>query len=273
MIIETDIGNDPDDALALTYLIYNNVEISAILIQPGFIGQCCIVKEIFRNLNKTTPLIFQDSVMDDSKFVLSNFHKAIVKNTNYAYDGVSKDYLKDNRSDEDIFIIGPPKGLVDDILDNDGNYSKNKMLMEGGYISYEDVEEYGITLEHKSNDFIGHKMYQSYNSCGISKNFDGFINSFTPENVHFITKSLNHTMTYNGQKSQFKYLQYLFDNIKSGKKMHDLVAAYSYLHKHKLKIVKGEMKIMGQKNYVELYSSINHNIIVDVDREHFWKSI
>ena len=272
MLIETDIGHDPDDALALTYLIYNNIPIEAILIFPGFIGQCCIVKEIYNHLNKTPPPILSDTTPNENKFVLSKFHKNIVKNTNYEYDGKSVDYLKNNKINGDIFIIGPPKGLVNNIIENN-NYFTNKVFYQGGYISYEDIENYGVCIHYKKHDFIGVKMVQSYNVSAISKHFNRFTQSCAPNNLHWITKSLNHTVMYEGQPSKYPYLEFLLSKIDKGKKLHDIVAAYCYCNQDKVQIVKGEMKIIGQKNYVDIFSQIEQNIIVDIDRPNFWMSL
>ena len=56
LIIETDIGHDPDDFFAITYLAAAGVNIRAILISPGDPDQIAIAKLICDQLGLNIPI-------------------------------------------------------------------------------------------------------------------------------------------------------------------------------------------------------------------------
>ena len=273
LILETDIGHDPDDSLALSYLIENNIDIKAILVTPGYDMQAKIIRGIFKGCKVKCPLLFKYIDNDEKNYDYSSYHKCInIQGIKDTYDGYSKDFI--DFDNHDILIISPAHGIVDSCKKNNINLKNNNIFMQGGFVSHQCTKDYGITNVHFCEEFNDIEKCTCYNVSGMADDFNYFKTLMNDTHVSFITKGITHSFIYSETfKSKFKYLNYLFSNLKVGKKLHDLVAAYCYLNNDNI-IVKGEMCITYKKeNYVVLYTDIKHNIIVGFDISKFWNTI
>jgi len=140
LIVETDIGHDPDDFFSLCYLIASGVNIRSILISPGDPDQIAIARFLCEETGLRIPI--GTSKTDRTKLSSGSIHHDLLKKYNYHLeqkaDGLGADILEDvvrNFPDSELFIIGPVSNL--------GNYfSKHpeihfkRATMQGGFLPY-----------------------------------------------------------------------------------------------------------------------------------------
>jgi len=117
LIIETDIGHDPDDFFALCYFFSAGVDVRAILLSPGDESQVTIVSFLLKELGKEhIPIGVPELCRRKEK--LTSIHKYLVKKYNYPCHSdksyLGKDVIYDTLlkyPDSELFICGAVKNI------------------------------------------------------------------------------------------------------------------------------------------------------------------
>jgi len=140
LIVETDIGHDPDDFFALSYLIAAGVNIRAILISPGDPDQVAIAKFLCKETGLNIPI--GTSKENRTKLSSGSIHHELLKDYNYSLteksDGLGVDILEDvvrNYPDSELFIIGPVSSLGKYFVKHP-EVTFSRATMQGGFLPY-----------------------------------------------------------------------------------------------------------------------------------------
>ena len=111
LVVETDLGRDPDDLFALCYLISAGVEIDTLLITPGDPDQLAIGYFLSEYLDQNFKVI--PSIDNRNKKSSGGVHYDLLRKYGYPLEYKSPynaldDVILDNK---DLFIIGPPTAI------------------------------------------------------------------------------------------------------------------------------------------------------------------
>ena len=265
--METDIGRDLDDFIALCYFIDAGVDICLITISPGDPDQVALTKFLLKECGLIIPVGV--SSVDRNKRSIGGTHVELLNKYQYTgtekHDGLGSQLLFDIlKTEENIeyFGCGPldsigavfgDKFYLERDLVHAAPYPK-KVTVQGGYVSYEYLEKHGITPQVKLDKFVGKEFVPTFNLCG---NVDAAKHVLEmPIEKRFISKNVCHTIVYENTmhavmcsvrpKSRAGELlrevmgMYL-KNHPNGKKFHDPAAAVCHLHPEIGTWVKGRL--------------------------------
>jgi hypothetical protein len=205
LLLHTDIGHDPDDAIALAYLLESGYNPDYITIAPGFKGQCDIVYGILREYDrKPYPIIMR------SEDKIGNYepgkHSALMAN------GLFYDLLMGTIPVKDAIIIGPAKNLG-------GRIKANRMFFQGGY---------SPNSVAPLDKFKGETHVQSFNPSGARSDFKQLLSDDAIVAKYYIGKNVCHGFTKADVekiwKPKSKKMANFFDEHKPTKATHDVLA-------------------------------------------------
>jgi len=205
--LHTDIGHDPDDAVALAYLIERGYVPDYISITPGYTEQSSITTRILQeyDLVEKGPTLFK---VEDNPDECNTYHPGKHKMLNCV-----PFYLEPlvTLPSTDLIVIGPPKRL--------GNKLKSQRLwFQGGYSpnSIKPLEK-----------FIGRESVQSFNPSGAREDFKKILDSDIPEK-RFIGKNVCHGFTKKDMiriwQPKSRIMKTFLDKLDDTKAMHDVLA-------------------------------------------------
>jgi hypothetical protein len=286
LIIETDIGSDPDDFFALCYLLSTGIEIKLIIVYPGYNSQISLVNFI---LNYTNRKILVASSKEKNKAgVLNGFHLRL--NNLYRFtpyvspDGAGKDFISEiinNTRNCDLIIIGPPKG-AGDFARLHPEYKFGNITIQGGFIGY-DVHNIQCKRLKK---FDGVITYPTYNLNGCISGTEALMNADCVSR-RFVSKNVNHTVIYNDRindwfkelKPENKAMELFLESaqlldLNKGKKFHDPVASVCHIHPEIAAWVKAKLYYGKSDKGYEWGSALDEkgdDIIVNIDYLKFWE--
>lgn len=214
LYIETDIGHDPDDVIALRYLMLKGVDIKGIIIMPGYAYQYAMARKVCPGV----PLYGSERRDNKESHCFSKLYKRMIAdNKNGCYDIHTKD-LKDNTG-ADLLVIGPPK--------NAEFYTKgvsiNRTVFQGGFIPYS-VHRPKITLDK----FESLEYNQSFNPGGCREGVE-LIKAATSQ-IEWVPKNVCHTVCLKNTKFHDEFLNDYIKGFSPDKKIHDAVAAILYIN-------------------------------------------
>lgn len=208
-LLHTDIGHDPDDIIALSYLISRGDYVpSIVFINPGFTQQALIVDSIYKQFGLNRPTIYA------SHKPLKQYQGSKALNEILSLGSDSSIELSPCNAIEcaTALVIGPPKGLW---------IKCNKMVFQGGY---------SANSINPLEKFIGKKSVPSFNPNGARIDFlllrdkaEINIRYYVGKNVcHGYKKSdVDPKMSYSFPSAIKRY----YDSLSKEKAMHDLLAA------------------------------------------------
>jgi len=211
--LHTDIGHDPDDIIALSYLISRGDYVpSAVSISPGFKEQVLIVDSIYREFGLDRPRMFVSTTPTKSYTGSKEVYKIISRGVDD-----SAELLEDNPVNEStLLVIGPAKNLRADKC--------HRMIFQGGYSpnSVSPLEKFKLQMSA-----------QSFNPCGAKKEFSQLLNNQGIENKYYVGKNVCHGYTKRmcNITGLPKILQSYYDGLSPDKAMHDVLAAKMMINK------------------------------------------
>ena len=286
MIFESDIGHDPDDFWTLCWFIENNIKIHGITIHPGYKDQVAFVKFVLKECGLDIPVGTLGK--ESEKPGIQGQHGTFLHKYHYPMreeaDCNSVDLIKQFK-DEDLFIIGPFTNVAK-YIDTYPEGTFNKVFVQGGYISYEEMEKNGIIADIKKEHFVGYPKQPSTNVCGASKYVEPL--KARSNDISFITKSLCHTVRINrdiftqyfdekpknrGGELLREALDMYLGYGKQDKAMHDVVAAHFLIRPQYYKFLKGAMYCSGGKCWFDTSTDGKNNVAVAMDREQYWNDL
>lgn len=254
-LLHTDFGHDPDDAIALAYLIEHNACPDIIGITPGHIQQN---ESLSGLINK---------YWDDCRVRLNNAAYTS-KNVEYKNDYTTGKYkifndstlLNINLETSELstlsitkaIIIGPPKNI--------GNLQCEEIFIQGGY----SPNSINPLAKFRHETFV-----QSFNPSGAKIDFNKIVESTNIKTKYFIGKNVCHGFTKDILSKiwqpQNVTVKKFWDKLSNSKAMHDVLASILYLNKdfgiwEQAKPVWKGSKLSTIPTNEEIYSLIGLNI-------------
>lgn len=224
-LLHTDFGHDPDDAIALAYLIEHNHIPSTINIVPGFWKQEQIlsgfmdlyISYVFNNINYCKPA--QTINQNKEKKYDVGKHKIFINGSKRIFFPYDKKY---SMSDSDFvfnkaLVIGPPKGLAN-------NLECEELFFQGGY-SPNSIDQL--------DKFKGEQAIQSFNPNGAKEDFNYLIETNKIKRKYFIGKNVCHGFTKSNMSWSPKnpIVAKFWNELSDNKAMHDVLAAMLFINK------------------------------------------
>ena len=230
IIIDTDLGRDPDDFLAITWLLAVGYNIKAIVISPGHEDQVAVAKFILNRLGLTIPVGV--SKPDKTKSSSGGSHYKILERYKFAKeakeDGLGWDIINSvYHENMELITIGPPTNTGGFLFGNDKIFKK--ITMQGGFLPYSLYSPQNIL-----DKFVGKNTIRTFNFGGDTRS----TNIILERNCHerrIVGKNVCHTVVCDKEKlKNFKphndaaklFVEFLTLHLdkKEGKAMHDPIA-------------------------------------------------
>lgn len=214
MLIMTDLGHDPDDAIAISYLIEHNCIPDSIILSPGFPIQVEIAAGLC-DLYKIKPnLITAKDLKSNGKYIPGK-HKILLGKS---YGSFPLTHPKLNSFVESkALIIGPATNLGDKL-------KCGTMVFQGGY-SPNSIKPL--------DKFAGVEAVQSFNPCGAKNNFNKLLESKEIYCKMYVGKNVCHGYTKEELRRSWqpenKIVRSFWNELKDEKAMHDVLAAQCLL--------------------------------------------
>jgi hypothetical protein len=281
LIVETDLGRDPDDFFALCYLAAVGVDIRAITISPGDLDQVSIARLFCKELGLDIPVGV--GKLDRKKQSSGGMHYDLLEKYGYSksmeHDGAGAEIIRDTiiqYPESELFIIGPATS-VGKFLANDNEKIPQRATMQGGFISY-DLHDYPCKRLEK---FEGKTWVPTFNLNGDRKGGVAFIEADIPSR-RFIGKNVCHTIVYDADvHKRIKPKNRASELFKEGmdfylmrhdeKKFHDPAAAVGHLYPKVFSWVLGKIQKMESGWGTTLDG--DDFIAADVDYDQLWEHI
>jgi len=282
LIIETDLGRDPDDFFALCYLMSAGVDIDAILITPGDLDQIAIGKFLVQHLQQDIPILA--SQKDRTKKSSGGVHYRLLNKYKYPLSAIPDGHAEEVASirDKDIFVIGPPTA-IGQIIDECRGEPVNQITVQGGFIGY---DVHGLPCE-RLEKFENKTTVSTFNLGGAPKQAQSLVNYPYVKERRFISKNLCHTIVYTNEVNDIvnaydcpnesirllrEGMSLYLENHKDGKKFHDPTAAVCHLHPEIAVWAKAKLYCVKNQWGAELDDN-GDSIIVDINRDKLWECI
>jgi len=284
MIIETDIGNDPDDFFTLCYLIAAGVNIDAIVITPGGFAQVAITKLLLEECGLNIPVGVSD--VDKVNGNVNDMHSKIVHENrsctwlaSVKHDGYGHDIIASVANNESEFLIIGPATNIGRHLSSRLFFKASKATMQGGFLPYHLHNHDVVRLD----SFEGKKFVPTFNLNGNRQAGLQFLDAdisrrnMVGKNVcHTILfdKDMHQKMSYNNHPASilFKMGMDIYLKKHNDKKFHDPVAAVCHLHPEIGTWVRGKT-IKETSGWTTELREDGDFILADIDRERFWEHI
>lgn len=289
LIIETDIGRDPDDFAAIAWLITAGVNVRAILISPGDPDQVAVAKYLLKNCGVENCLVGVPNLQRDKGSSGGRHIWMLEKDrfpTRMQADGLGVDIIREVLSthhDVSFFACGP--------MDSIGRF-----VMEGGVVEH-------ITIQ---GGFAGYEIYSPKTRIRAFEgkthiptfNLNGnlgaaqVITGDSKIRRRLVGKNVCHTILLTDiHQRQIESIPdvnlaramlraslslCLRSGLRTFKKFHDPVAAVCHLHPEIGTWIKGRPELIRKPAplgpcWGTAPDPDGDDILVDLDREKFWK--
>ena len=283
IIVETDLGRDPDDFFALCYLHGAGYHIRAITISPGDPDQIAIAKGLMKELGLQIPV---GAARGGDKSSSGGVHEKFLRRYGHplreAPDSVGSAVIhitKQAYPDAELFVCGPPQN-VGRYLEEFPDTPFRAVTIQGGFVPYS-VHTYDVPRLDK---FEGRETVATFNLNGDPKAGEKLIQSGSP--LRMVGKNVCHTIVYD--KERHRYVQEVAPTSRAGelfrevmsmylenhtdKKFHDPTAAVCMRHPEIGTWVMGHpYRTLGR--WGTRPDPVGHPCLVDVDRTALWEHI
>lgn len=282
MIIETDIGNDPDDFFTLCYLAAAGIKIDAVVIVPGGPGQVAITKLLLEEAGIDAPVGVSHP---DKKHESNGVHEKVVqtyRSSGWAakHDGLGHDIIASVANEDSEFLVIGPVTNFGNYLKSNPDYRCKRATMQGGFLPYH-LHHLNVT---RLPNFEGKGFVPTFNLNGNRPAGLAFLGA-NIEDRRMVGKNVCHTVVFG--EDQYKMMQdnphpaaklfmagmriYL-DRHPDGKKFHDPTAAVCHLHPEIGTWVRGRT-IKVESGWSSVLDLDGDNILADIDRDKLWHHI
>lgn len=167
-IIETDLGHDPDDILAICHLVEAGHTIAGIGLVPGAPEQVKLATGLRRSLNMDFPVGVSKL---DAKQEKVGVHDTIIKTYGWRdtkHDGLSQDVFRsvfEKEPDVSVLIIGPAPGIG-----KVAHLCKKEVFFQGGFLPY-NLHQPTVVVDK----FVGQEAVPTFNFNGDRKAVDAIL--------------------------------------------------------------------------------------------------
>lgn len=223
-LLSTDLGHDPDDAIAISFLCENGYIPHELVLHPGYHEQIDIASRIYNqySLFGIPPTSCTKANCESGKYNPGK-HSIFLQKLVHKFARVP---INNNLVVDRALIIGPALGL--------GNIECNQLFMQGGYSpnSIEPLEK-----------FKGMTSVPSFNPNGAKKDFNEIVESKKIKEKYFIGKNVCHGFTkaklkevWQPQETHEFYpvtslVKTFWDKLEDEKAMYDVLAAMLFVNK------------------------------------------
>ncbi len=193
LIVETDLGRDPDDFFALCYLVDAGVRLRALVISPGDRDQIAVAKGLLAELGLDIPV---GSARPESlKLSAGGVHLRFLERYALAArrepDGPGHEVIAAVRAqhpDVELFICGPMHNVGRHLAMDPNPF--RRATVQGGFLAY---TAHAHPVMHLQK-FEGMETVPTFNLNGDVKGATRFLESATP--TRFVGKNVCHTIVY-----------------------------------------------------------------------------
>jgi inosine-uridine nucleoside N-ribohydrolase len=287
LIIETDIGRDPDDLWALLYLLSTGCRPHAVVISPGDKDQVAIASFVRDELGCNYE-IGARRLDSDKTSCRGRYHQSFLDRYGYPYevkpDGYGPDVVErtfGTHPNTELLVIGPLSNVGEHIKRSERFWCR-KATMQGGFIGYDVHGKASVRVEK----FEGRTRVQTFNLNASKELAFDFLKANIEER-RFVGKHICHGVVYdqvahdqvnvinpkNRASELFREAMSLYLTMHpEGKKFHDPIAIACHIHPDIAVWVKGTLsKVKGEWG-ADLNDSGDY-IAVDLDYDRFWECI
>lgn len=295
LIVETDIGRDPDDAMALMWLLGSEQwDIRCVCITPGDVDQIAMCRAIFAKCNIEIPVAIPKKNWGQRIDKLSsggvhyrwlNHHKMSLHSK---ADGIAEDIINQYYTEDTTFYtIGPLTNIKEWFYSTGELFVRNPTFVQGGFCPYSRYEP-----KVKLDKFEGQEYVPTFNFNGDRPGAQMMARQFI--NAKYIGKNVCHTMEYtrdlvprvhdgtcHADCSEHHHMgRYYFEQFSDMyfdkhdvKKFHDPTAAI-LMTKPELGVwIQGRPHYDKGKWTTHPRGNGNQQVLVDIDREKFWETM
>lgn len=207
LVIETDLGHDPDDLFAVCYLHSAGYDIKALLLSPGHPYQVALARMLCKTIGIDARIGVSkksDGSKDEAQ-LNGGFHTYLLDlywdKDSETCDELGKDVLADvlrEHPDCELFICGPAKSTGRFVMDNPG-VAIPAVWFQGGFLGY---AQHGHSVP-RLPAFEGRLTCPTFNLNGAAAESKAIIAHPGIGSLSFISKNLCHTVVYNQQQHEF----------------------------------------------------------------------
>jgi inosine-uridine nucleoside N-ribohydrolase len=282
LIIETDIGHDPDDLFAISYLIAAGVNVRTILISPGDPDQIAIAKLLCDRVGLKIPI--GTSKENRTKLSSGSIHHDLLKKYKYPLeakaDGLGSDILEDvvkNYPDSELFVIGPVSS-IGKYIERHPDFQFSRATMQGGFLPYSLHKPAVINPFFEESDWL-----PTFNLNGDRPASVRFLEANIKDR-RLVGKNICHTVLFTKERYHaagscnsdaaklFAEGANLYFTRHDEKKFHDPTAAVLHLHPEIGTWFRGKTTKMKSGWTTEANPEGDH-ILADIDYEALWNHL
>lgn len=302
LIIETDIGHDPDDVFAICYLHSVGVNIRAIVVAAGKKVQdkdeapymVALVKFLCKELGLDIPVgHFPNEaklpIVEANRQHYGAFHIDLLEQYGHPLkaesDGTGQEVLTQAFKDypnAELFICGPMLN-TGRFLMQDEVTEITRATVQGGFLPY---SVYSPSVRLKK--FEGKNSFRTWNLDGSVQDAQTVIHAPNIKQRRFVSKNVCHTIIYDKEIHElvkdapannradeiFRDGMELYLQKKSSKAFHDPAAAVCHLHPEIATWVKGDLLYdISEGKWTTRANEAGDDIIGDVDRDTLWQHL
>jgi pyrimidine-specific ribonucleoside hydrolase len=281
LVIETDIGNDPDDLFAIAYLIAAGVNVRAVLVTPGDPAQVAVCRLLLTRAGVSCPVGVAKS--NRTSTTANSIHGDLLKKHGLSAsaepDGDGVSVLASalaHYPDSEAFVIGPVASI--------GRYLRERVnpfgraTMQGGFLGYHQHEFACPRLEK----FAGCDWADTFNLNGDRKGADAFLSAPIAER-RMTGKNVCHTVLFDAGvrarlRPQSAAAEFFceaagFLLARTGeKKFHDPTAAACHLHPEIGSWVRGRT-VRKDRGWGTNLDPTGDHVLAAVDYDALWERV
>lgn len=281
LIIETDLGHDPDDLLAICYLVSAGVKIRLITIVPGDPDQIAIAQLLRDRLGLDCPI--GASKLDRDKLSSGSIHHDLL----YRYDRplqakpdgqghVLVEQTLAKYPDCEFLAIGPVTSIGTFLGEHK---HKTRATMQGGFLPYRLNPHAHLAMWLPK--FIDQEWVPTFNLNGDRKAALKFITADLDR--QFVGKHVCHLVIFNQNKlvnfvpkdvasELFVEALQLYLRRHDEKKLHDPTAAVCHLHPEIATWIRGKV-VKREGGWTTELDKTGDQIIANIDHDALWQKL
>jgi inosine-uridine nucleoside N-ribohydrolase len=281
LIVETDLGHDPDDFFTLCYLAGIGVRIRAICVVPGDRDQLAVARMFVKTLDLHIPI--GASKPDSRKSSSGGIHHNLLDRFGFpreaGHDGPGDEVIAatmDRHPDCEFLVIGPCTSTAC-YLSRPDAFVPRRLTMQGGFLGY-DLYAPLVRLPQ----FEGRTWMPTFNLNGDRKGAELLLKAPIAER-RFVGKNVCHTLLYdrafhatmppadpdNPATVLFMAGMQAYLKHHEEKKWHDPTAAACHLHPEIGTWVRGQVKKI-EGGWGTVADEDGDLILADIDRDALW---
>jgi inosine-uridine nucleoside N-ribohydrolase len=281
LIVETDLGHDPDDFFTLCYLAAVGVRLRAICIVPGDRDQVAIARLLVKTLGLDVPV--GASKPDSRKSSSGGLHHELLRRLGFPMeaspDGPGEEIIAttlERHPGCEFLVIGPCTSTARYLCRPDARMPR-RLTMQGGFLGYH-LHAPRVRLPQ----FEGRTWMPTFNLNGDRRGAEVLLKAAIPER-RFVGKNVCHTLLYDrachatmptadpDSPAQVLFMTGMEEYLRmhEAKKWHDPCAAACHLHPEIGTWARGRVGKI-ESGWGTIADEAGDLILADVDRDALW---